>query len=72
MTEIEELNEREKFIYHVAMNVMIGLREGEEIHDIINHIRKHRCRHLSDKYVHELIVLMRDELNTAKIMWEEP
>jgi pyridoxine 5'-phosphate synthase PdxJ len=69
---IEDLNERERFIYHVGINVMINDKTGENIHDIIEHVRKHRCRHLSDKYVHELLKLMRDELNTSKIMWEEP
>jgi hypothetical protein len=72
MTKVEELTEREKFIYHVSMNVMLSTKTGDSVHDIIGHIRKHRCRNLSDEYVHELIQLLRDELSTSKIMWEEP
>ena len=69
---IPELTEREQFIYHVGINVMISSNTGDNVHVIIDHIRKHRCRHLSDEYVHELLKLMRDELNMSKIMWEEP
>jgi pyridoxine 5'-phosphate synthase PdxJ len=72
MIDMEELSEREKFIYHVGINIMIQSESGESVHDIIEHIRKHRCRHLSDEYVHELLKIMRDELNTSKIMWDEP
>jgi hypothetical protein len=70
--KIPELTEREKFIYHVGINVTLSSETGDNIHDLINHLRKHRCRHLSDEYVRELLKLMRDELTTSKIMWEEP
>ena len=69
---IPELTEREQFIYHVGINVTISSNTGDNVHEIIDHIRKHRCRHLSDEYVHELLKLLRDELNMSKIMWEEP
>ena len=69
---IDELSEREKFIYHVSMNIMINASTGEDVHEIIRHIRKHRCRHITDEDVKKLIVLMRDEIQISKIMWEEP
>lgn len=70
--EIDELTEREKFIYHVSMNMMIAKDIHDDPHEIIEHIRKYKCRHLTDEYVHELLTLLRDELNSSKIMWEEP
>jgi hypothetical protein len=66
----DELSEREKFIFHTSMNMMI-LGDNDPS-DIINHIRKHKCRNLSDEYIHELLKLLRDELTSSKIMWEEP
>ncbi len=70
MINIDELTEREKFIYHVSMNMM--MIKNEDPHSMIEHIRKYKCRHLSDEYVRELLKLLRDELNSSKIMWEEP
>lgn len=67
------MSEREKFIYHVGMNVMmIGGSYDGNISEIIEHVRKHRCRNLTDKDVHNLLEIMRDELLISKIMWEEP
>ncbi len=72
MIDIDELTEREKFIYHVSMNMMLSTERGDDPHTIIEHIRKYKCRHLSDEYVRELLKLLRDELNSSKCMWEEP
>ena len=69
---IDELSERERFIYHVGMNVILKASTGEDVHKLIYHIRKHRCRHITDEDVKKLIVLMRDEIQISKIMWEEP
>jgi len=50
----------------------LSTERGDDPHTIIEHVRKYKCRHLSDEYVRELLKLLRDELNSSKCMWEEP
>ena len=37
---IDELTEREKFIYHVGMSVVLKASTVEDVHKIIHHIKK--------------------------------
>lgn len=68
-----ELSDKDKFILHVSMSSLSNdLNTYQQFWHTINHIRKHRCRTLSNADVEEILTAMRNELFLSKAMWEEP
>lgn len=65
---MKELSEREKFIFHVGM-IVVG--NPFEVIEAINHVRKHRCRGISDVEAYDILEKLRMESITAKSIWEE-
>ena len=67
-----ELNEKERMLVHLAINSVISGGDADEMMRTIYHVRKHRCRHMENDEVKELIRAIFQEITLSKAMWEEP
>tara|TARA_R110002012_G_scaffold321953_1_gene552734 strand:+ start:3238 stop:3450 length:213 start_codon:yes stop_codon:yes gene_type:complete len=66
-----ELNERERMLVHLAINSVISPEDPDEVMKTIEHIRKHRCRHLTTPQVKEILKDIYTEVLVSKAMWSE-
>ena len=64
-----DLSEREKFILHLSHSLS-GISNPEEVHNVIGHIIRNRCRNMTRDEAKELMTAMRMELMLGKSMWE--